>query len=111
MKLNLPTWLSVVLFLGIAFLHFFGIASGWYNPILHWFWPMIGAFTIAAVGALLCAAAAYDVIVGRKAIKETEKEFNTGTSTDREMASGYWKWNVCAIILFWAMLALQINEV
>lgn len=111
MKLNLPTWLSVTLFLGIPFLHFFGVAKGWYNPLLHWFWPMISAFTIAAAGALLCAAAAYDVLVGRKAIEATKDAFEHGSSRSRERATGYWKWNVSAIILFWVMLALQISEV
>lgn len=111
MKLNLPTWLSVILFLGIALLHFVGIAKGWYNPLLHGVWPMIGAFAIAGTGALLCAAAAYDVIVGRKAIQATKDAFETGTATDRKLATGYWKWNVCAVLLFWILLAVQISEV
>lgn len=111
MKLNLPTWLSVILFLGIALIHFVAIASGWYNPLLHWFWPMIGAFSIAGAGALLCAAAAYDVIVARKAIKATKDAFNSPSSNDRKLATGYWKWNFCAVALFWIMLALQISEV
>ena len=111
MKLNLPTWLSVLLFFTIAILHFYGIAAGWYNPLLHWVWPMIGAFTIAGVAALLCAGSAYNIMVGKKAIKQTVDAFRTGTSSDKKAASGFWKWNVCAVILFWILLALQISEV
>lgn len=111
MKLKFSTLVSVILFLGIAFIHFFGIASGWYNPLLHWFWPMIGAFTIAAILAILCGNISYGVIIGKKTIEAAKDQLNSNNSSDRELAAGYIWWNVCAVILFWVMLALQISEV
>lgn len=100
MKLNLPTWLSVVLWLGI----FGAYALLMLTNTLDGLFPFFIYPVCLAVSWIMCGVS-YGVLPSVKAYRETLKQMkNTsrpeaGADSNRELAFGYWKWVGCCAIL------------
>lgn len=100
MKLNLPTWAAVVIFLGAMGVYAFLLLGNTLDGLFPFFIYLL----CGGVSWIMCGAS-YGVLPSVKAYRETLKQAqNTrvvepGAPTARDIAFGYWKWYGCCIAL------------
>ena len=100
MKLNLPTWAAVVIWLGS-----FGVYAGLLlGNALDGLFPFFIYLFCAGISWIMCGAS-YGVLPSVKAYRETLKQLgNTyrpeaDAASNRDKALGYWKWYAWCIAL------------
>lgn len=98
MKLNLPTWLAVVLWFAIPGVYFLLLLGNKLDGL----YPLF-IYPLAGVVSWVMCGVSYGVLPSVKAYRASlnlsTRAPEPGADSNQQKAFGYWKWYACCIIL------------